>query len=62
MPPRRRDFGACAWPVLGERSVRRGDDPHRSERAASRAPMGPASANEADERIDLGHRCRSDAS
>lgn len=58
MPPLRRDFGDCDWPVLGELSVRSCDDPHRIESAASRAPIGPAIANDADERIDLGHICR----
>jgi hypothetical protein len=53
MPPLRRDFGDCDRPVPG--------DPHRIESAASQAPIGPAIANEADERIDLGHRCRSEA-
>lgn len=61
MPPLRRDFGDCDWPVLAERSVRSCGDPHRIESAASRAPIGPAIANEADERIDLGHICRSEA-
>jgi hypothetical protein len=61
MPPRRRDFGDYDWPELGERSVRSCGDPHRIESAASRAPNGPAIANEADERIDLGHICRSEA-
>ena len=61
MPPLRLDFGDCDWPVLGELSVRSCGDPHRIESAASRAPIGPATANEADERIDLGHICRSEA-
>jgi len=61
MPPLRRDFGDCDWPVLGERSVRSCGDPHRIGSAASRAPIGPAIANEADERIDLGQICRSEA-
>ena len=61
MPPLRRDFGDGDWPVLGELSVRSCGDPHRIESAASRAPIGPAIANEADERIDLGHLCRSEA-
>jgi len=60
MPPLRLDFGDCAWPVLGELSVRSCCDPHSIESAASRAPIGPAIANEADERIDLGHLCRSE--
>jgi hypothetical protein len=47
--------------LLGELSVRSCGDPHRIESAASRAPIGPAIANEADERIDLGHICRSEA-
>jgi hypothetical protein len=61
MPPLRLDFGDCDWPVLGERSVRSCGDLHRIKSAASRAPIGPAIANEADERIDLGHICRSEA-
>jgi hypothetical protein len=61
MPPLRRDFGDCDWPVLGELSVRSCADPNRIESAASRAPTGPSIANEADERIDLGHICRSEA-
>ena len=61
MPPLRLDFGDRDWPVLGELSVRSGGDPHRIESTASRAPIGPAIENEADERIDLGHRCRSEA-
>jgi hypothetical protein len=61
MPPLRRDFGDCDWPVPGELSLRSRGDPHRIESAASRAPIGPAIANEADERIDLGHICRSEA-
>ena len=61
MPPLRRDVGDYDWSVLGERSVRSCGDPHRIESAASRAPIGPAIANEADERIDLGHICRSEA-
>ncbi len=60
MPPLRLDFGDCDWPVLGERSVRSCGDPHRIESAASRALIKPAIANEADERIDLGHICRSE--
>jgi hypothetical protein len=58
MPPRRRDVGDCDRPVLGERSVRSCGDPHRIASAASRAPLGPAIANEADERIDLDHNGR----
>ena len=61
MPPLRRDAGDCDWPVLCDRSVRSCGDPHRIESAASWAPIGPAIANEADERIDLGHICRSEA-
>ena len=61
MPPRRLDFGDCDWPVLGELSVRSCGAPHRIESPASRAPIGPDIANEADERIDLGHICRAEA-
>lgn len=61
MPPLRRDVGDRDWPALGERSVRGRGDPHRIEGAASQAPIGPAIANEADERIDLGRVCRSEA-
>jgi hypothetical protein len=61
MPPLRRDCGDGDWPVLGERSVRSCGGPHRIGSAASRASIGPAIANEAGERIDLGHICRSKA-
>jgi hypothetical protein len=61
MPPRRRDFGDGDWPVLGELSVHSCGDLPRIESTASRAPIGPAIANEAEERIDLGHIFRSEA-